>query len=62
MDLAARLDWDFFNHVSHVSVHWLPVKDMNAIHGLKIFTKLVQNEVASIEQSRGLLDCNGEKE
>jgi hypothetical protein len=53
MDLAARLDWDFFNHLSHVSVHWLPVKDMNAIHGLKIFTKLVQNEVASIEQSRG---------
>lgn len=47
----ARLDWDFFQHLSHVKVHWLPVKNMNTKQGLKVFTKLVQNEISSIQQS-----------
>jgi hypothetical protein len=41
----ARLDWDLFNHMSYIRVHWLPVKDMNSPKGVATFLQLIRNEL-----------------
>jgi hypothetical protein len=46
----ARLDWDLFNHMSYIRVHWLPVKDMNTPQGVATFLQLIQNELHVISQ------------
>jgi hypothetical protein len=46
----ARLDWDLFNHMSYIRVHWLPVKDMNSPQGLATFLQLIRNELHVISQ------------
>lgn len=47
----ARLDWDLFNHLSYIRVHWLPVKDMDTPEGVEVFTQLVRNELDAIARS-----------
>jgi hypothetical protein len=44
----ARLDWDYFNHLSYIRVHWLPFKDMNTPQGIETFTRLIRNELDAI--------------
>jgi len=44
----ARLDWDLFNHLSYIRVHWLPVEGMDTPQGIEIFTQLVRNELNAI--------------
>jgi hypothetical protein len=46
----ARLDWDLFNHMSYIRVHWLPVKNMNTPQGLETFLQLIRNELHVISQ------------
>jgi hypothetical protein len=45
----ARLDWDLFNHMSYLRVHWLPTQDMDKPDGLKLFSELIRNELHVIE-------------
>ena len=41
----ARLDWDLFNHMSYIRVHWLPTKAMNSPKGVATFLQLIRNEL-----------------
>jgi hypothetical protein len=41
----ARLDWDLFNNMSHLKVHWLPKGDMHSENSLTAFLLLVQHEL-----------------
>jgi hypothetical protein len=45
----ARLDWDLFNHMSYLRVHWLPIQVMNTPDGLKLFSELIRNELHVLE-------------
>jgi len=45
----ARLDWDLFNHMSYLRVHWLPTTTMNTPEGLKVLTQLIRSELHVIE-------------
>lgn len=45
----ARLDWDLFNHMSYLRVHWLPVQGMNTPDGLKLLSELIRNELHVLE-------------
>jgi hypothetical protein len=45
----SRLDWDLFNHMSYLRVHWLPTQDMDKPDGLKLFSELIRNELHVIE-------------
>ena len=47
----ARLDWDLFNHLSYIRVHWLPVKDMDTPQRIETFTQLIRNELDAIARS-----------
>lgn len=48
----ARLDWDLFNHLSYIRVHWLPAKKMDSPDSLEIFTQLIRNELDGIARTR----------
>ena len=45
----ARLDWDLFNHLSHVRVHWFPTTDMNSPASLKLLVELIKSELHIIQ-------------
>jgi hypothetical protein len=45
----ARLDWDLFNHLSHVRVHWFPTTDMNSPASLKLLVELIKSELRVIQ-------------
>lgn len=45
----ARLDWDLFNHMSHLRVHWLPTTNMNSAESLNVLTELIRSELHVIE-------------
>lgn len=41
----ARLDWDLFNNMSHLKVHWLPGGTMKEESNMKTFLLLIQHEL-----------------
>jgi hypothetical protein len=41
----ARLDWDLFNNMAHLKVHWLPEGTMQTDSALGAFLLLVQHEL-----------------
>eukprot|EP00539_Tryblionella_compressa_P017588 CAMPEP_0178850864 /NCGR_PEP_ID=MMETSP0746-20121128/20784_1 /TAXON_ID=913974 /ORGANISM="Nitzschia punctata, Strain CCMP561" /LENGTH=545 /DNA_ID=CAMNT_0020516327 /DNA_START=35 /DNA_END=1673 /DNA_ORIENTATION=+ len=41
----ARLDWDLFNNMAHLKVHWLPVGTMHEESDLRAFLFLIQHEL-----------------
>ena len=45
----ARLDWDLFNHMSYLRVHWLPTKDMDSPEKLNVLTQLIRSELHIIK-------------
>jgi hypothetical protein len=48
----ARLDWDLFNHMSHLRVHWLPTPNMHTPEGLKVLNELIRSELHVIEHQK----------
>eukprot|EP00523_Entomoneis_sp_CCMP467_P004885 CAMPEP_0168757340 /NCGR_PEP_ID=MMETSP0724-20121128/21118_1 /TAXON_ID=265536 /ORGANISM="Amphiprora sp., Strain CCMP467" /LENGTH=382 /DNA_ID=CAMNT_0008806151 /DNA_START=524 /DNA_END=1669 /DNA_ORIENTATION=- len=45
----AMLDWDLFNSITHLSVHWLPKTKMNEIEEQMAFISLIRYELKLIE-------------
>eukprot|EP00934_Nitzschia_sp_Nitz4_P005493 Nitzschia sp. Nitz4//scaffold309_size21490//82//1713//NITZ4_008608-RA/size21490-processed-gene-0.20-mRNA-1//1//CDS//3329547171//5483//frame0 len=45
----AMLDWDLFNNMAHLRVHWLPIGTMRSPEGWKALTTLVRHELDVIE-------------
>jgi hypothetical protein len=41
----AYLDWDLFNNMAYLRVHWLPISTMNTEKGLKALMFLIHHEV-----------------
>ena len=41
----ARLDWDIFNHMSHLRVSWHPKNTMNEYADVDAFVELVRHEL-----------------
>jgi hypothetical protein len=41
----ALLDWDLFNSMSHLRVHWLPRNTMNGVADERALTELIQHEL-----------------
>jgi len=50
----AMLDWDLYNSITHLRVHWLPKVTMNEIQDQMSFVSLIRYELKLIE-SGGLL-------
>lgn len=50
----ARLDWDLFNHMSHLRVHWLPSTDMNSQASLEVLVELIRSELRVIRAQRAM--------
>jgi hypothetical protein len=48
--LPARLDWDLFNQLSYVRVHWIPVTFMHTPEDLKALVELVKHELLIIQR------------
>jgi hypothetical protein len=48
----ARLDWDLFNNLPHLRVHWLPVNDMDEETHLELLWRLIEHEMEIINQDR----------
>jgi hypothetical protein len=48
----ARLDWDLFNNMSHLKVHWLPGGTMKGDRDLRAFVLLVQHELDGLIRER----------
>lgn len=44
----ARLDWDLFNNMSHLKVHWLPSGTMHTDADTKALVFLIQHELESL--------------
>lgn len=44
--LPARLDWDLFNNLAYINVHWLPMNTMFESDDMKAFVQLVKHELA----------------
>lgn len=53
--LPAMMDWDLWNNLSHLRVHWLPLKTMNDPKDLQVLVDLVQNEIGYLSD-RDTLD------
>lgn len=49
VNTPARLDWDLFNHMSYLRVHWLPTEDMNSPESIKVLTEMIRSELHVIE-------------
>jgi hypothetical protein len=45
----AHLDWDLFNHLSHVRTHWMPTATMDQRVDLRALVLLIQNELEMIQ-------------
>jgi hypothetical protein len=43
--MPAMLDWDFWNHASHLRVHWLPLSTMDTVGDRGIFMKVIEAEL-----------------
>jgi hypothetical protein len=41
----ARLDWDIFNNMGYLRVHWLPLRTMNKESDLAALVQLVDHEL-----------------
>jgi hypothetical protein len=41
----AILDWDLFNNVGYLRVHWLPIGSMNTQEGLQTLVYLIHHEM-----------------
>ena len=41
----AFLDWDLFNNMSYLRVHWLPLGTMNTPEGLQVLSSLIGHEI-----------------
>ena len=39
------MDWDIWNHVSHVTVHWIPMSSMDSPGSLNVLLNIVQTEM-----------------
>ena len=44
----ARLDWDLFNNLGYLKVHWLPVRTMQSKPDIRALTVLVQHELDAL--------------
>jgi hypothetical protein len=57
----ARLDWDYFNNIGYLSVHWIPTSELPRRYGsasLESFTNLVLHELHRIQIGRERLRRN----
>lgn len=43
--LPARLDWDLFNNMGFIRVHWLPIGEMDTKLHIDTFVKLIRHEI-----------------
>ena len=50
--LPARLDWDYFNNIGYLRVHWLPSGTMNTYRDLVALLELVKHELQIIEREK----------
>jgi hypothetical protein len=41
----ARLDWDIFNNMGYIRVHWLPLQTMNTRSDLSALVQLIDHEL-----------------
>ncbi len=41
----ARLDWDIFNNMGYIRVHWLPLQTMNTRSDLSALVQLIDHEI-----------------
>jgi len=48
----ARLDWDLFNNMAYLKVHWLPAGTMKKDADTKAFLLLIQHELDSLIRER----------
>lgn len=48
----ARLDWDLFNNLGYLKVHWLPTETMHVKEDLRSFLLLVQHELDGLMRER----------
>jgi len=48
----ARLDWDLFNNLGYLKVHWLPTETMNEDADLRSLVLLVQHELDALIRER----------
>jgi hypothetical protein len=48
----ARLDWDYFNHLGYIKVHWLDRNTMHQPDDIKAFVELIQHDLNVIRQER----------
>jgi hypothetical protein len=48
----ARLDWDLFNNMAYLKVHWLPVGTMQTDADTKALLFLIQHELDSLIRER----------
>jgi hypothetical protein len=39
------MDWDLWNNMSHLRVHWLPLRTMNKTGDLRVLVDLIRNEM-----------------
>jgi hypothetical protein len=44
-NLPARLDWDLFNHLAYLHVHWFPSGTMNKMEDLVTLIQVVQDDL-----------------
>lgn len=42
---AARLDWDIFNNMGYIRVHWLPLQTMDRPSDLQALVQLIDHEI-----------------
>ena len=48
----ARLDWDLFNNLSYVKVHWIPMNTKNNASDLKSLLTLIQHEILTLQHEQ----------
>jgi hypothetical protein len=48
----ARLDWDLFNNLAYLKVHWLPKRTMHTETDLRALSYLVQHEIDGLMRER----------
>ncbi|KAL7559063.1 hypothetical protein ACA910_018417 [Epithemia clementina (nom. ined.)] len=48
----AMVDWDLWNHASHLNVHWLPLSSMESSESMTVLLSIVRNEVESLQRQQ----------
>jgi hypothetical protein len=48
--LPARLDWDFFNHLNYIRVHWIPERSYRGGGDMNSLLELIQHELKIIQR------------